>query len=84
MKPFINHFGYALLPNWHSIERNSHFDKQNAILKKIGLSIDKGQRPFQTLHELFNARNELAHGKPHCLLMTLLLNMGRVKRCADV
>ena len=64
---FINHLGYALLPNWHELERKRHFEKQNAILTKLGLSIDKGQRPFQTLHDLFAARDEIAHGKPQSL-----------------
>lgn len=64
---FVNHLGYALLPNWHDLERKRHSDKHNAILKEIGLSIDKGQRPFQTLHDLFDARNEIAHGKPQLL-----------------
>jgi hypothetical protein len=64
---FINHLGYALLPNWHELERERHSDKQNAILKELGLSIDIGRRPFQTLHDLFDARDSLAHGKPELL-----------------
>jgi len=64
---FINHLGYALLPDWHELERGRHSCKQTAILTELHLSIDKGQRPFQTLHGLFNARDELAHGKPQTL-----------------
>ena len=63
----INHLGYVLVPNWHELERERHADKQDAIFTKLGLSIDKGRRPFQTLHDLFDARNQLAHGKPQSL-----------------
>jgi hypothetical protein len=73
---FINHLGYALLPNWHELEREKHADKQTAILTKLGLSIDKGQRPFQTLRDLFNARDELAHGKPQTLAHDSLVESG--------
>ena len=64
---FINHLGYALFPNWHEVERERHTDKQKAILTKLELPINKGRRPFQTLHKLFDARDELAHGKPQLL-----------------
>ena len=37
---FINHLGYALLPNWSELERERHSDKQSAILMQLGLSID--------------------------------------------
>ena len=73
---FINHVGYALLPNWHDLERARHSDKQNAILTKLGLSIDNGRRPFQTLHDLFAARDELAHGKPQLLTHDAVLESG--------
>lgn len=65
---FINHLGYALLSSWHELERERHSDKQSAILTELGVSIDKGRRPFQTLYDLFYARDELAHGKPQLLV----------------
>ena len=65
---FINHLGYALIPNWDEFERERHYDKQNEIATKLGTSIDKGCRPFQTLHDLFDARDALAHGKPDLLI----------------
>jgi len=73
---FINHLGYARLPNWHELERQRHSDKQNAILTELCLSIDKGQRPFQTLRDLFDARDELAHGKPQSLTHDSVVESG--------
>lgn len=73
---FINHLGNALLPNWRQLERNSHIDKQNAILTELALSLDKGRRPFQTLHDLFDSRDELAHGKPELLTHDSVVESG--------
>lgn len=64
---FINHLGYALIPNWSELEREKHFDKQNTLLTSLGISVDTGRRPFQTLRDLFTARDALAHGKPELL-----------------
>ncbi len=72
----INHLGYALLPNWQELERERHSDKQKAILRELGLSIDIGRRPFQTLHDLFDARDELAHGKPELLTHDSVVKSG--------
>jgi hypothetical protein len=73
---FINHLGYAILPNWNELERERHSDKQNAILTELAVSIDKGKRPFQTLHALFDARDELAHGKPQSLTHDSVVETG--------
>lgn len=73
---FINHLGYAILPNWNELERKRHSDKQNAILTELAVSIDKGKRPFQTLHALFDARDELAHGKPQSLTHDSVVETG--------
>ena len=73
---FINHLGYKLLPNWNELERERHSDKQGAIFEELGLAVDKGQRPFQTLRDLFHARDELAHGKPQLLTHESLVETG--------
>lgn len=73
---FINHLGYALVSDWHELERQRHSVKQIAILTKLQLTIDTGQRPFQTLHELFGARDELAHGKPQLLTHDSVVEFG--------
>jgi hypothetical protein len=37
--------------------------KLNLIANDIGIEIDKGKRPYQSLTQLFKFRNEMAHGK---------------------
>lgn len=73
---FINHLGYALIPNWNELERERHTNKLNAIFNKLEISIDISRRPFQTLHDLFGARDQLAHGKPELLKHDQLIESG--------
>ena len=61
---FINHIGFRLIPNWNELERCPGREKLEALEKHLGLNIDNSRRPFQTLHDLFAARDQLAHGKP--------------------
>ena len=61
---FINHLGYKLIPNWNELERKPHRDKIAAIAASLNITIDNGRRPFQTLRNLFRARDQIAHGKP--------------------
>ena len=42
----------------------------------MGVAIDKGRRPFQTLHDLFEARDDLAHGKPDLLIHDNIVETG--------
>lgn len=59
---FINHIGPRLFDDWN--ERQSLDAKQTRVLTHLRITVDKGKRPFQTLGELFKARNQLAHGQP--------------------
>ncbi len=64
---FINHLGYALIQNWDDLERKPNREKMDAIAAELNIVIDNGCRPFQTLRNLFRARDQIAHGKPSFL-----------------
>ncbi len=64
---FINHLGYALIPHWNDLERKPNREKMAAIASELNITIDNSRRPFQTLRNLFRARDQIAHGKPSCL-----------------
>jgi len=64
---FINHLGYALVLNWDDLERKPNREKMAAIAAELNITIDNGCRPFQTLRNLFRARDKIAHGKPSFL-----------------
>jgi hypothetical protein len=61
---FINHLGFRVIPDWSAIERSSHCAKLEKLSAHLDVTIDKETRPFQTLRDLFAARDEIAHGKP--------------------
>lgn len=65
---FINHLGYALIPNWNDLEWKPNREKLDIIAAELSITIDNGRRPFQTLRNLFRARDHIAHGKPSYLV----------------
>ena len=65
---FINHLGFALISSWNELERKPHREKMAAIAASLNITIDNGRRPFQTLRNLFRARDQIAHGKPSHLV----------------
>ena len=64
---FLNDIGTKLLPYWEQIERIPHQNKLAIIAEQVGVSPDFSSRPFQTLKDLFDGRNQLAHAKPQSL-----------------
>jgi hypothetical protein len=64
---FLNHLGFLVIPFWTSIERLPHKNKLEILIKHLNVKVDRGSRPFQTLKELFQARDGIAHGKPEFL-----------------
>jgi hypothetical protein len=60
---FLNHLGFLIIPFWTSIERLPHKNKLEILTKHLDVKVDRGNRPFQTLTELFQARDGIAHGK---------------------
>ena len=65
---YLNHAGPQVLPCWPSLERLSPLAKFELLrdLLKVDLG-GKGQRPLQTLFELFRLRNTVAHAKSEYL-----------------
>ena len=73
---FLNHIGSLIIPFWDELERLPHRKKLDVIAAQVGLTIDFGCRPFQTLSELFSARDEFAHGKPELLSDNCVVETG--------
>lgn len=63
MEAYLNHTGSHIFNCWGDLERLSPSSKLNIVAEKLGIEIDEGRRPYQTLSELFKFRNALAHGK---------------------
>lgn len=60
----LNHLGEAKLSFWGIVEPKLPWRaKLDLIAKQFGVTPDFGNRPFQTLADLFKFRDKLAHGK---------------------
>ena len=64
---FLNNIGDQLFPFWAELERLPSRNKLAVIAKHLELDLNFGARPYQTVTELFKARDQLAHGKPRSL-----------------
>lgn len=71
---FLNHLGTLTIPFWSSIERLAHRNKLEVLATHLNIEMDYSRRPFQTLSELFQARDGIAHGKPELLETEMIKN----------
>ena len=60
---YLNHIGKKLLSCWNDLERLSPREKLNVISERLGIPVDYGIRPWHVMKELFQFRNDVAHGK---------------------
>jgi hypothetical protein len=61
---YLNFVGELKVESWAIVEpRLSWRDKLKLVALQLGVSLDWGQRPLQTIDELFKFRDKLAHGK---------------------
>jgi hypothetical protein len=60
----LNHIGEARLPFWGIVEQILPWRRKlELVAQQLGITLDWGKRPFQTLDALFKFRDSLAHGK---------------------
>ncbi len=67
VEAYLNHVGAALFPYWEEMERLPHKAKLNIIRSHLGIDKTDGERPYQTLTDLFCFRDAIAHGKNESL-----------------
>jgi hypothetical protein len=61
---YLNHVGSQEIESWREIEPKISYRKKLLVLSKcLKFKIKSGQRPFQTIWDLFKLRDDLAHGK---------------------
>lgn len=65
---YLNHVGKAIFPSyWSEMERLSHKQKRKIICAHLHIVEADGERPWNTLGDLFRFRNCVAHGKSEIL-----------------
>jgi len=60
---YLNHAGAEELPFWEEIDRISYKKKLAVLSKYLGFTKDVSKPPLQTILQLFELRNALAHGR---------------------
>jgi hypothetical protein len=60
---YLNHVGAEELPFWDEIDRISYKKKLTVLSKHLGFTKDVSKPPLQTILQLFELRNALAHGR---------------------
>ena len=59
---YLNHIGQEKILFWHEIENVSVFKKYRILCTEFSIPINPGERPYQTIQNLFKFRNSIAHG----------------------
>ncbi len=61
---YLNHVGSQEIEFWEETERTiSYREKLLLLSKRLKFKFESGRRPFQTIWDLFDLRDDLAHGK---------------------
>jgi hypothetical protein len=60
---YLNHVGTEELTFWEEIDRISYKKKLTVLSKHLGFTKDVSKPPLQTILQLFELRNALAHGR---------------------
>jgi len=74
---FVNHVGAKKYPEWWEfVERTGFQSKVKLLCFHLGVKADFGARPFQTLLDCKNRRDELAHSKYYPFDLTVTIPEG--------
>ncbi|MEA2861910.1 MAG: hypothetical protein QOC72_3949 [Methylobacteriaceae bacterium] len=60
---YLNHAGPTLFRSWADLQSLGPIPKCNVICERLGVAFSTGARPLQSVIELQNFRNEMAHGR---------------------
>lgn len=64
VEALCNAIGYRLIEGWGDYEQTTPWVKLRVLCKELKLPFDKGAEPWQSLKDLLDFRNKVAHGKP--------------------
>jgi len=64
---YLNHIGPQIVACWESLERLPPLSKFALLCELMKVEFQKGQRPRQTIEELIDFRNTMAHGRTEVL-----------------
>ena len=76
---YLNHLGAILFPYWDQMERLPHRRKLNIICSHLRIDRATGERPYQTLTDLFRFRNAVVHGRSEYLDPPESVEVGQIE-----
>jgi hypothetical protein len=62
IEAYMNHIGKNVYSHWKEIDRIKTLDKLKILFTQLELDFDKSREPIQSIYEMFEIRNKLAHG----------------------
>jgi hypothetical protein len=62
IEAYMNHIGENVYPCWKEIDRIKTLDKLKILFTQLEINFDKSREPIQSIYEMFEIRNKLAHG----------------------
>lgn len=63
VEALCNAIGYRLIEGWGDYEQSRPWLKLRVLCRDLDLPFDKGAEPWQSLKDLLDFRNKVAHGK---------------------
>jgi hypothetical protein len=76
---YLNHIGQEHIREWGILEKTmNHKEKLRFLKQKLNFTTDPKQRPFQTLKDIYELRDSLAHGKTKTIKKDDIVNKSQV------
>jgi hypothetical protein len=63
MEAYLNHMGSKCLSYWDEIDRSPVLAKLRLLMAEFKVHFEAGERPLQTVRQLFGYRNWMAHSR---------------------
>lgn len=65
---YLNHVGDQIVETWADSEHLPPLEKFDLLCERLNVRFEKGKRPRQTIEELFEFRNTMAHARTTALV----------------
>jgi hypothetical protein len=80
---YLNHIGLKRFKTWMRLEKLPVLAKLDVVCESVGVTFNPGARPLKSIRELFQFRNQLAHGRNETVGTSELRNVDGVQGVLD-
>jgi hypothetical protein len=82
IEAYVNHVGMERLDDWN--DRAAVLTKLRVVAENIGVKVDYGRRPFQSMRLANKFRNQMAHGKTVKLSKSFIQKLGTKSKAKEL